>query len=186
MQKTVFKAKESYLYKCLYRLHPLPRAWFPFATLLSTIWYDNEYDGPKARARHLEHYQHIRQVVPKENLLEMELGDGWEPLCQFLGVPVPDVPYPHSNDSKVFQNRHRLGKSLLVQLVVGIILMAFIAATVPMQAQDIYRRDPELFLSYVRLCKSWMRSLTFCDLADSFPNSGHDISGSTPLRDWDE
>lgn len=24
-------------------------------------------------------------------------GEGWEPLCEFLDVPVPDVPFPHAN-----------------------------------------------------------------------------------------
>jgi hypothetical protein len=24
---------------------------------------------------------------------------GWEPLCKFLGKPVPDVPFPHMNDA---------------------------------------------------------------------------------------
>jgi hypothetical protein len=28
-------------------------------------------------------------------LLVHSAKDGWEPLCKFLGVPVPDVPYPH-------------------------------------------------------------------------------------------
>jgi hypothetical protein len=151
MQKTVFKTKKSFIYRCLYRFHPLSRAWFPFATLLSRIWYDNEYDGAKARIQYLEHYEHIRKIVPRENLLEMELGDGWEPLCNFLGVPVPKVPYPRSNDSEVFQNRHRVGKSLLVQFIVAIVSMILISVFVPMQARGLYVRDPQLFLAYLRL-----------------------------------
>ena len=31
--------------------------------------------------------------------------EGWEPLCEFLEVPVPDVPFPHVNDSKEFIDR---------------------------------------------------------------------------------
>ena len=30
-------------------------------------------------------------------------GDGWEPLCRFLGLPVPDQPYPRSNERAEFQ-----------------------------------------------------------------------------------
>lgn len=30
----------------------------------------------------------------------MDLSDGWEPLCKFLGVPVPDEPFPRANDAK--------------------------------------------------------------------------------------
>lgn len=43
------------------------------------------------------HNAHIRAIVPKENLLEWEPSHGWEPLCNFLGKPVPDDPFPHSN-----------------------------------------------------------------------------------------
>ncbi|KAF6809131.1 hypothetical protein CSOJ01_07103 [Colletotrichum sojae] len=31
-------------------------------------------------------------------LLEFRPGDGWGPLCEFLGVDVPDVPFPRSDD----------------------------------------------------------------------------------------
>jgi Sulfotransferase domain len=33
-------------------------------------------------------------------LLEMDLSDGWEPLCKFLGMPVPNEPFPRANDAK--------------------------------------------------------------------------------------
>lgn len=29
----------------------------------------------------------------------MDLGEGWGPLCKFLGVPVPDEPFPRANDA---------------------------------------------------------------------------------------
>ena len=35
--------------------------------------------------------------MPTERLLVHSLGDGWEPLCAHLGVPVPDQPYPSRN-----------------------------------------------------------------------------------------
>ncbi|MES2700634.1 MAG: sulfotransferase family protein [Pseudomonadota bacterium] len=35
--------------------------------------------------------------VPAERLLVFRAGDGWEPLCRFLGVPVPPEPYPRVN-----------------------------------------------------------------------------------------
>jgi len=40
----------------------------------------------------------VRATVPKHQLLEFDNRQGWKPLCDFLGVPVPDVPYPHVND----------------------------------------------------------------------------------------
>lgn len=29
----------------------------------------------------------------------MDLSEGWEPLCQFLGVQVPREPFPRANDA---------------------------------------------------------------------------------------
>jgi hypothetical protein len=43
-------------------------------------------------------------------LLVYEVGEGWGPLCSFLGVPVPeDTPFPRLNDSAEFQARIRRG-----------------------------------------------------------------------------
>jgi hypothetical protein len=30
-------------------------------------------------------------------VLDLTAGDGWEKLCRFLGVPIPDHAFPHSN-----------------------------------------------------------------------------------------
>jgi len=35
-------------------------------------------------------------------LLVFNIKDGWEPLCHFLKVPVPDIPFPRVNDSASF------------------------------------------------------------------------------------
>jgi hypothetical protein len=52
-----------------------------------------------------EHNAAVRREVPAERLLTMSPGAGWEPLCGFLGVPVPDEPYPHLNDPDKFWAR---------------------------------------------------------------------------------
>jgi hypothetical protein len=53
------------------------------------------------RAFLLDHFRrHTEAVVatiPPERLLVHQTGDGWEPLCNFLGVPVPAEPYPSEN-----------------------------------------------------------------------------------------
>lgn len=54
----------------------------------------------KARDMYGEYYAEIRRVVPKDRLLEYELGSGWGPLCEFLGKEVPDVEFPHENESE--------------------------------------------------------------------------------------
>lgn len=44
------------------------------------------------------HNQHVRDSVPKEQLLEYNVKEGWGPLCAFLGVDIPDTPFPHQNE----------------------------------------------------------------------------------------
>lgn len=50
--------------------------------------------------------QHFRRK--KRDLLVMDIcgGDSWEPLCEFLGKPVPDVPFPHENVGKFKRLKH--------------------------------------------------------------------------------
>jgi sulfotransferase family protein len=52
-----------------------------------------------------EHNAAVRREVPADRLLVYRVGDGWEPLCAFLGVPVPDEPFPHLNDGDSFRRR---------------------------------------------------------------------------------
>ncbi|KAL8276196.1 hypothetical protein RQP46_011408 [Phenoliferia psychrophenolica] len=40
----------------------------------------------------------IKAAIPAERLLIFRVEEGWEPLCTFLGVPIPDVPFPRKND----------------------------------------------------------------------------------------
>jgi hypothetical protein len=51
------------------------------------------------------HNAEVKATVPPERLLVWEVGEGWEPLCEFLGVPVPAQPLPHVNDRETFLGR---------------------------------------------------------------------------------
>ncbi|CAI7590793.1 unnamed protein product [Penicillium bialowiezense] len=50
--------------------------------------------GVNGRQVYKEHYELVESLVPKDNLLYYQVKEGWEPLCRFLGQPVPDVPFP--------------------------------------------------------------------------------------------
>jgi len=47
----------------------------------------------------------VVKEVPADRLLIWEVKQGWEPLCQFLGIPVPESPFPNVNDTPMFQKR---------------------------------------------------------------------------------
>jgi hypothetical protein len=51
------------------------------------------------------HNAEVRATIPPERLLVFEASQGWEPLCEFLEVPVPDTAYPRTNTSEEFRNR---------------------------------------------------------------------------------
>jgi hypothetical protein len=54
-----------------------------------------------------EHNEGVRRLVSPEKLLVYRVEQGWEPLCAFLGVPVPDEPFPRLNDAAGFRRRIR-------------------------------------------------------------------------------
>jgi hypothetical protein len=53
----------------------------------------------------IRHNREVEEVVPSERLLVWDVKEGWERLCEFLGVPVPQQPFPHVNDRTEFLNR---------------------------------------------------------------------------------
>lgn len=48
------------------------------------------------------HAEAVRRGIASDRLLVYDVAEGWEPLCRFLGVPVPDGPFPHTNTSRDF------------------------------------------------------------------------------------
>lgn len=43
---------------------------------------------------HQRHNKEVIRRIPRERLLVFNVKEGWEPLCKFLGVDVPDEPFP--------------------------------------------------------------------------------------------
>lgn len=51
----------------------------------------------------LIHNEWVRNHVPQDRLLTMDLKEGWEPLAKFLNKAVPNEPFPHANDGEAMQ-----------------------------------------------------------------------------------
>jgi hypothetical protein len=58
-------------------------------------------------AAYKAHNERVRGVIPSSRLLEWQPGDGWGPLCERLGVAVPDEPFPHENTTERFREHSR-------------------------------------------------------------------------------
>lgn len=74
-------------------------SYFPWVQLVESIYLDKE----ACIVRYEEHMQEVERHVPKDRLLEMFIAEGWEPLCKFLDVPIPKVPFPHANRKESFE-----------------------------------------------------------------------------------
>lgn len=65
------------------------------------VWHgmmqDTMEDEPRAIARYTAHFEEVRDTVPADRLLIYSVDQGWGPLCAFLGVAVPDEPFPQVN-----------------------------------------------------------------------------------------
>jgi hypothetical protein len=57
------------------------------------------------------HNAEVKRTIPAERLLVFEAKDGWEPLCRFLGVKIPDVAYPSMNTTEEFRERRRAAQA---------------------------------------------------------------------------
>lgn len=53
------------------------------------------------------HNAAVKSAFGPERLLVFDVAEGWEPLCRFLGVPVPADPMPRTNSTEEFQARVR-------------------------------------------------------------------------------
>ncbi|MEZ6126700.1 MAG: sulfotransferase [Planctomycetaceae bacterium] len=52
-----------------------------------------------------QHNAMVQKTIPAERLLVLNVADGWTPLCRFLDVPTPEVPFPQSNTRSDFRER---------------------------------------------------------------------------------
>ncbi len=80
----------------------------PHGKMVNTLVVENTFGGNvDDRASAIEvfekHNEEVRNTLPADRLLVFEAADGWAPLCEFLGVPVPNEPYPRSNSTEDFQ-----------------------------------------------------------------------------------
>ncbi|GAB4011436.1 sulfotransferase family protein [Nocardioides ultimimeridianus] len=79
------------------RLAPINPIVRMFTEVLAARFTPRVLDPEEAMAAYERHNAHVRATVPPERLVEWRPGDGWEPLCAALGVPVPDEPFPETN-----------------------------------------------------------------------------------------
>ena len=78
-------------------------------------------DRPYAIQTFNQYTDAVREHVPSEKLLIFNVKEGWEPLCAFLEVPVPDVPFPHVNDRETMRRRLGQMRFIFTWLPIGLV-----------------------------------------------------------------
>lgn len=74
----------------------------------------------QAIERYHEHTAEVQAAVPEDRLLVFRASEGWEPLCRFLEVPVPDGSFPRVNDRESTKRRLR-AMERVAYLLLGLI-----------------------------------------------------------------
>ena len=67
-------------------------------------------DREHAKAVFTAHNEAVKRTVPANRLLVFEASMGWQPLCDFLEVPVPAQDYPRTNSTDEFKQRMQAHK----------------------------------------------------------------------------
>ena len=64
--------------------------------------------------------EEVKATVPADRLLVFEVKEGWGPLCQFLEVPEPTIPFPRLNDTASIKKKFKALNILSHLFVLGI------------------------------------------------------------------
>lgn len=79
--------------------------WGRWAVALIDGHIGSHHDEATAKAGYERHNAEVRATIPADRLLEWQATDGWAPLCERLGVPIPDEPFPVTNTTDEFNSR---------------------------------------------------------------------------------
>lgn len=110
-----FRSVKNTIYKvqCKFRDSPGERSkgMAKHLEMIRTVVLDGAFDDlerflhnkEKIKALYDTHNEWVKQHIPADRLLIMEIGEGWDRLCAFLDKPVPNEPFPRVNSTEEFQ-----------------------------------------------------------------------------------
>jgi hypothetical protein len=92
------------------REQPAPELWGVIEALIWQGDFQGRFEDKEwVRSMFEQRIETIKARVPADRLIVWELGvDGWEPLAEALGVPVPDEPFPRLHDTNEFRSEFGL------------------------------------------------------------------------------
>ncbi|MDT3439587.1 MULTISPECIES: sulfotransferase family protein [unclassified Pseudofrankia] len=103
-----YESVKNTLYQAILNVpEHLPAEVEPLIKLLRLLIWDGIFDGRFADKDHAlrvyeDHIAEVKREIPADRLLVFDVAEGWEPLCAFLGVPVPAEPFPRLNERDAY------------------------------------------------------------------------------------
>jgi hypothetical protein len=99
-----YRSASNTIFLAMANLPPDVQPWMDAVKRLLRDRFSDRFDDPQAMMdAFARHNDAVRAAIPAERLLEWRAGDGWEPICERLGLPVPAEPFPVTNTTNEFR-----------------------------------------------------------------------------------
>jgi hypothetical protein len=99
-----YRSASNTIFLTFDNMSPEVGSWMEALLKLFRDRFSDRFDDPTAMMdAFVRHNDAVRAEVPADRLLEWSLGDGWEPICERLGLPVPAEPFPVTNTTDEFR-----------------------------------------------------------------------------------
>jgi hypothetical protein len=99
-----YRSASNTIFLTFDNMPPEVKPWMDEVRKLLHDRFCDRFDDPTAMMdAFVRHNDTVRAEVPAGRLLEWAPGDGWEPICERLGLPVPAEPFPVTNTTSEFR-----------------------------------------------------------------------------------
>jgi hypothetical protein len=99
-----YRSASNTIFLAFDRVPPELKPWMDAVRKLLHDRFSDQFEDPMAMMDAYErHNDEVRAKVPPGQLLEWTVGDGWEPICNRLGLPVPGNLFPMTNSLNEFR-----------------------------------------------------------------------------------
>jgi len=99
-----YRSASNTIFQSFDKAPPGMQPWMDAMRVLLRERFSDRFDDATAMMDAFEHHNSaVRQAIPSTSLLEWTPNDGWEPICDRLGLEVPSEPFPVTNTTEEFR-----------------------------------------------------------------------------------
>jgi hypothetical protein len=99
-----YRSASNTIFQTFDYLPPEATPWMNAVRKLFHDRFSDQFDDADAMIdAYLRHNDAVRRAIPAARLLEWTPSDGWNPICNRLGVAVPNEPFPTTNTTDEFR-----------------------------------------------------------------------------------